>query len=241
MGRKKSDAYGVGRVQDVLHLLGCPDVRPAQGTAEWKQVQGSFASTPDLAAGPLVGGGGDFMIDVFEPSGDPYVKERAGNPNAAQTFRDAVEKRGSFTLGDLGDNYEHFYGPLTKKVQRYGLSRDASPMLGVAMYFSCNRERSGGVVLGHVDALRALDRAFGIDHHLGPGHLDRCVMEVCSPGDYLQICTLPISQPLSFLLYLADKAEGQKMVFLVSASVLLAEHPFRDHPVIRWLGQVAAG
>jgi len=181
------------------------------------------------------------MIDVFEPSGDPYIKAEAGNAQAAQTFKDAVDERGSFTLGDLGENYDHLYGPLTKKIQRYGLSRSASPMLGVAMYFSCRYERGGGVVLGHLDALRALDRAFGIEHHCGEGQLERCMTEVCAPGDCAQILTLPVSQPLSFVLYLADKTEGQKMILLVNDSVLLRTHPFHDHQVIKWLSWMATG
>lgn len=241
MGRKKSDAYGVGRVQLALQRLGCPDVRPAQGTDEWRRAQGPFLATPDLVAGPLVGHGApaDFLIDVFEPSGEPYVKKRAGNEQAARTFKDAVDARGTFNLGDLGENYEHFYGPLTKKIERYAVSRHASPMLGVAMYFSC-LEQAGGVILGHLDAIRALDRAFGIEHHLGEGQVEHCMAEVCSPGDCALLLSMPMSQPLSFVLYVADKAVGQKMILLMNDVVARQAHPFYAHPVIGWLRRLAA-
>jgi hypothetical protein len=64
----------------MLEHLGCPDVRQGQGSEEWKQTKGTYIKTPDLVAGPLVGNGheSDFYIDVFEPSGDPYVKPLAG-------------------------------------------------------------------------------------------------------------------------------------------------------------------
>ena len=114
-------------------------------------------------------------------------------------------------------------------------------MVGLAMYFSCARGRSGGVALGHLDALRALDRRFGIEINVGQGHVERCLAEVCSPSDFLQILMLPLTPHLSFLLYLADKAQGQKMVLLVNVNVLLPHHPFREHPVIAWLTQVAVG
>jgi hypothetical protein len=76
----------------VLESLRCPDVRRGEGTDEWKNSKGSFQFTPDLVAGPLIGGGhpSDFYIDVLEPSGDPYVKPKAGNPAGADLLLKTV-------------------------------------------------------------------------------------------------------------------------------------------------------
>ena len=232
-GRKKSDE----RVRGALHRLGCPTIRRGQGMEEWERAKGSFAGTPDLIAGPLIGNGhpDDFVIDVFEPSGDPYVKLLAGNPDAAAVLRTAVDNHSGFTLGELRENYEHFFGPITKKLQRYSASRGGSPMVGVAMYFACLRNQYVGPVLAHLDAIRALDRAFGIEHHLGTGKVEELLASLVAPGDAVNTVVLPIENPRSFLLYVADKTAGQKVVLVVNSAVTDPVHPLASHEVLTWL------
>jgi hypothetical protein len=58
---------------------------------------------------------------------------------------------------------------------------------------------------------------------------------VLSPGPSAFILTLPIEQPLGFVLYIAEKTDGPRAVLLVNKAVASREHPYRRHPVIHWL------
>ena len=154
----------IERIGAKLTQLGCPDVRPAEGTPEWNRVRGPFAWTPDLMAGPIAGNGApeDFLIDVFSPKGEQFVNVRAGSPTAAAALKKVVEQRGSFSIADLGRRYEPFYGPINKKIAKYSTSRNGSPMLGLAMYFCLAGNSFVGPILAHMHSLAALDDAFGL-------------------------------------------------------------------------------
>ena len=241
MPKKKSDRFSVETARAVLEALHCPDVRRAEGTDEWRESQGSFRLSPDLVAGPLLGAGSaaDFYIDVFEPSGDAYVKPKAGNPKAATILHRAVLERGSFNVRDFGDNHEHFYGPMNKKLIKYAGSRDCSPMLGLVMYFKMTGDQYVGPVVAGLDAVIALDRAFGITHHLGEAAMDQVLRGVISPGEKSFVLSLPIEQPLAFVLYVADKRDGVRVLLLVNHATTSAQHPFATHSVIQWLRDLA--
>jgi len=81
MGGGKREDLSIEATINVLRVLGCPNPRRGEGSDEWERSKGSFRFTPDLIAGRLVGGGSatDFYIDVFQPTGDQYVKPRAGS------------------------------------------------------------------------------------------------------------------------------------------------------------------
>ena len=114
-------------------------------------------------------------------------------------------------------------------------------MLGVAMYFACFDNQYVGPIVAHLDALRALDRAFGLEKQLGTPQMDNVLRLVCSEDDTVQILVVTFPQPLAFLLYLTDKTSGPKIVLLLNASVTSPLHPFPNHDVIQWARLVATG
>jgi len=132
-----AERHIVGRIATKLSKFGCPDVRGAEGTAEWTRTRGSYMKSPDLIAGPLIGDGApeDFLIDVFSPRGEQYVNPLAGAPQTAAAFKKILDERGSFSLADLGNEYDPFLGPINKKLAKYSDARGGSPMVGLAMYF----------------------------------------------------------------------------------------------------------
>jgi hypothetical protein len=240
--RKKRDAFSVALSEKVLAAFGCPNVRRGEGSDEWRASMGNYRMTPDLIAGPLVGGGdpSDFYIDVFEPTGDQNVRPLAGNPKAAVTLlRAVVDQQGSFKLGDLGDTGESLYKPMNDKIQKYAAGRGNTPMFGLSMYFTMTGDQYVGPVIAALQAPMALDRAFGIAHHLGIGAMDKFMREVMGPGPAPGhaglILSLPFAQPLSFILYVALKQDRPRAVLLVNSTVRSATHPYGDHPVIQWL------
>ena len=239
--KKRRDENSVGTSRAVLEALGCPDVRPGEGSDEWKRSKGSYTFTPDLVAGPLVGGGdqSDFYIDVFAPSGDQYVKPRAGNPRAALTLVRAVVENGTLNLADLADTGEQLVKPMNDKLAKYVGSRANTPMFGLAMYFRMTGNQYVGPVIAAIQALNMLDGAFGITVHLGHDAKDTVMRALFSPGQSSFVLTLPIEQPLSFVLYTAEKADGVRVVVLVNRAVTRQDHPHASHPVITWLRGMA--
>lgn len=223
----------------MLHALGCPGVRRAEGTDEWQKSRGSYPLTPDLVAGPLVGGGdpSDFYIDVFAPTGDQFVKPQAGNPDAARAFRRTVAERGSIRLDQI-DGHEQLYATMNKKLAKYAGSRPSSPMLGLAMHFLMTGNQYVGPVLAGIEAPIALDRAFGIMEHLGRGAMTTVMKTLLSPGESAVILSLPIKQPLSFVLYMAEKIDGVRGIMLVNDAALNPQHAYPHHPVIQWLREM---
>jgi hypothetical protein len=234
---KRRDAISVGTSRAVLEALGCPDVRLGEGSDEWKGSRGSYPFTPDLVAGPLVGGGdrSDFYIDVFAPTGDQYVKPRAGNPLAALTLVRAVAENGTLNLTDFADTGEQLVKPMNDKLAKYVGSRANTPMFGLAMYFRMTGNQYVGPVIAALQALNTLDGAFGITAHLGHEAKDRVMRALLSPGQSSFVLTLPIEQPLSFVLYTAEKADGVRVVMLVNHAITRQDHPHAGHPVITWL------
>jgi len=171
------------RCREVLEVIGCPSVRKGEGSDEWNATKGAYTPTPDLVAGPLVGAGdpSDFYIDVFAPKGDQFVTPRAGSPQAAVALLRAVAERGSFRLDQLDVNGP-LYGTMNKKLAKYAGSRSNSPMFGIAMYFTMTGDQYVGPALAGLAAPLALDRAFGLTEHLGPGTMDKIMRRVMSPG-----------------------------------------------------------
>ena len=238
---RKSDGPSIEWCRAVLASLGCPNVRRAEGTKEWASSRGVYPLTPDLVAGPLVGGGhaSDFYIDVFEPTGDQYVKPQAGNPKAAATLMRAIVERSKFGLGDIDDKHEWLFGPMNKKLVKYVGSRGNTPMFGLGMYFRVTGNQYVGPIIASLAALNGLDRAFGITHHRGPAAMDKIMRGVMSPGNPAFIVTLPIEQPLAFVLYVAEKVDAPRVVLLVNEAVINPVHPYANHVVIAWLLQLA--
>jgi hypothetical protein len=238
MPRKKSDATSVETIRAVLEALGCPNPRRAEGTDEWRASAGAYAFTPDLIAGPLVGGGdrSDFYVDVFEPTGDQYIKPKAGNPHAASIVRQALTGQGEFRLSDLQDSGEHMVKTMNDKCVKYVGSRGGNtPMLGLGMYFRMTGNQYAGPVFAAYKALDVLDGAFGITAHRGQATKDRLVQAVMSPGQSAFVVTTPSPYGLAFLLYVVDKVDGVRAIMLVNHGVATKPHEFSDHEVIRWL------
>lgn len=236
------DEHSVEWCLAALAAFGCPDVRRAEGTAEWERTRGGYRFSPDLVAGPLVGSGdpSDFYVDVFAPSGDQYVKPLAGNPRAAVTFVRSIAERDRLNLAELGDTFEQLLRPINQKLTKYSGSRGGTPMVGLGMYFRMTGNQYVGPIVAALQALVGLDGALGITHHLGPGVAGRLMRALLSPGQSSFILSLPIEQPLSFVLYLAEKVDGPRAVLIVNHNVVRDQHPYPDHPVVRWLRQVAA-
>jgi hypothetical protein len=234
---KKRDEVSVSRDVDVLQSLGCPDVRRGEGSEEWANSKGAYRFTPDVIAGPLVGGGdpSDFYIDVFEPRGDQYVKPMAGNPHAASILLRAVAEQGAFNLADMKDTGEQLLKPMNDKIGKYVGSRANTPMFGLAMYFTMTGNQYVGRLIAALQATSVLDGAFGVTAHLGQEPKDRFMHDLLSPGQSLAVFGLPIEQPVSFVLYVAEKIDGPRILLLVNRAVQSRAHPFGDHDVIRWL------
>jgi hypothetical protein len=240
----KRDDRSINFALAALRALRCPDPRRGEGTEEWERTKGSYPYTPDVVAGPLVGGGdpSDFYIDVFEPKGDQYVRPEAGNPLAAVTLLRAVVDQGSFNLADLEDAGEHFVKPMNDKLLKYVGSRGNTPMFGLAMHLRLTGNQGAGQVVAAYRALDVIDGAFGITHYLGQVTKDAMMREVMTgepaPGRKGLILGLPIAQPLSFLLVVVQRVDRPRIILLVNEAALSGAHPFASHPVIRWLATI---
>jgi len=183
-----------------------------------------------------VGGGAptDFYIDVFQPTGDQYVRPLAGNPDAAEVLRKAVKERGTFNQSDLGQNFSAYYGPMTKKLEKYSGSRGRSPMLGLVMYFTVSGNQYVGPIVAHLHSLEALDCCFGISHHCGEEIFKSLVSGVVQGSDVFNIVVLPMEQAMSFLLWLVNSQGNQKCILLINDRVIV-DPQWKRHPVIKWL------
>jgi hypothetical protein len=235
---KKSDARSVETIRAVLEALGCPSPRRAEGTDEWRASAGTYTFTPDLIAGPLVGGGdrSDFYVDVFEPSGDQFIKLKAGNPHAASLIHRARAQRGQFRMSDLQESGDHIVKTMNDKLKKYVCSRGGStPMFGLGMYFQMTGNQYAGPIFAAFKALDVIDGAFGLTEHHGQATKDRLVGAVMSPGESSFVVTMPIHYPLAFVLYVVDKVDGVRVIMLVNHDVATQRHEFSDHEVIRWL------
>lgn len=238
-GRKKADDPSVERVRQVLEHLECPDARRGEGTEEWSRSKGSFRFTPDLVAGPLVGGGdpSDFYIDVLEPTGDQFVKPKAGNPLGASRFLKALAEHGSINLAELGDTGE-LVGTMNAKLKKYVDSRANTPMFGLSIYFTMTGNQYLGPLIAGLQAMNTLDGAFGITEFLGHATKDRLLHDLVSRDQTFAVLPLPIRQPLSFVMNVVEKVDGPKVHLLVNTSVGDGAHPFANHPVVRWLREI---
>jgi hypothetical protein len=235
----------LARIAAKLRQLGCPDVRRAEGTEEWRRTQGAFRFTPDLVAGPLRGGGDprDFYIDVFSPTGEQFVNAKAGAPKAATVFRQAVEGRGSFSFGELGGEFEPFLGPINKKLGNYSTSRNGSPMVGIGMYFCLSGNSFVGPILAFFNMLRALDAALGLTAGPQGADMRAALDQVLGPGNTASIIVHPLPVQVSFLMVHADKLArdnaSEKTVFIINSGVVHEEFDLREHPVVAWLRSLA--
>lgn len=233
------------RITYKLSQLGCPSVRGAEGTPEWKRIRGNFRYSPDLVAGPLRGNGApeDFLIDVFSPTGDQYVKLEAGAPNAAAFFRKAIDDRGTFSFRDLGQEYEPFYGPIRKKLDKYSTSRSGSPMVGLAMYFCLAGNSFVGPILAFYHVLAALDDAFGLTSNAQKNEVMAALDTAVNPGHSVAIVVWPLNLQLSFLLLHADKVHDnghhEKTILLINKWIVQDDFDWKLHPVVQWLRQIA--
>ena len=136
---------------------------------------------------------------------------------------------------DLGDTGEQLLKPMNDKLKKYVGSRANTPMFGLAMYFKMTGNQYVGPIMAAIQAPSILDGVFGITSHLGPAAMDQLRQHLHTPGQSLIVFSLPIVQPLSFVLFVAEKVDGPRIVLLVNRSANDPSHPFADHPVIQWL------
>ena len=236
----------IRRVSETLTELGCPNVRPAEGSEEWNQICGSYTKTPDLAAGPLYGNGSpqDFLIDVFSPKGDQYFKTQAGAPSAAATVKKAMNTNGSFSPRDLGSEYGPFLNPLNAKVAKYSGTRNNTPMLGLVMYFCITNNDYAGPLLAHMHSHTAIDDAFALTSGSSCKQIVAALNRSFGPGDTETIIIANLRTSLSFLMIHADKELNgewnKKTLLLVNSEVTRSEFTYKNHPVIKWLSNLAA-
>ncbi|WP_438022775.1 hypothetical protein [Sorangium sp. So ce233] len=235
----------IARVMRKLKQLGCPNVRPAERSPEWEAAKGSYTKTPDLIAGPLVGNGAaeDFFIDAFAPKGDQYAKPLAGAPTAAALIKKAIAEHGTFSVRDLGREYEPFYGPMNKKLEKYSGSRNGSPMLGLVMYFCISGNAYAGPIFALMHALAAVDDAFGLTQVPEPEKTVATMNTMFGPGHSIAIVVHRFPVQLSFLMVYADKimdgANHEKALLLINSGVVHEDFGWSQHPVVRWLRNVA--
>lgn len=236
MGGGKREDLSIEATIDVLRVLGCPNPRRGEGSDEWERSKGSFRFTPDLIAGRLVGAGSaiDFYIDVLQPTGDQYVKPKAGSPQAAGVLANAVAARGSFVPDDLRDDFAALYGPVSNKLRKYSGERGGSPMVGLVTYFRVGDNQYVGPIIGHIQTVIGLDRAFGLTEKLGQDAVMRLQQSLFGQGDIFQIAVLPIAQSLTFVLWLVEKRAEFQSLMLVNDSVL-TDARWQASSVIKWL------
>lgn len=235
----------IARVMRKLNQIGCPNVRSAERSPEWESTKGSYTKTPDLIAGPLLGNGApeDFFIDAFAPTGDQYAKPVAGAPAAAALVKKAIAECGTFSVRDLGREYEPFYGPINKKLKKYSGSRNGSPMLGLVMYFCISSGAYAGPIFALMHALAALDEAFGLTQVPEPEKTVDTMNTMLGPGHTLAIIVHQFPVQLSFLMLYADKIideiNHEKVLLLINSGVVHKDFGWSQHPVVRWLHSLA--
>jgi hypothetical protein len=233
---------GLRRATFFLRALGCPNVRRGEGSDEWARTCGAYPHTPDLVAGPLIGGGDarDFYIDLIQPTGDWYVNPKAGNPVAFAAVERA-RKNGVYNEADLGLNFDNYYQPLNKKLEKYSGSRGHCPMVGIVMHIDVGDGTDDRTKFVHVDSVRALDRAFGLSLHAGGGLKAERVKDLLfnDKGNFVRY-SIPIAQQLGFLLWIVEGLNHPpKAVLLLNAGVVHPDFAWSDHPVVKWMRRMA--
>lgn len=221
-------------------MFDCPDPRLAQGSPEWREAQGSYSRTPDLIAGPILGGGNprDFLIDVWEPEGQSFLKEAGSNPDAARTVASALKTNGTFTMEDLAGNFDAFLNPLNKKLRSYSGERNGSVMCGFVTYFNLQRDGGDlGKVLAYHQSIYGIDRTFGLTHILGEEVTQGLIRSSMTQEPPIAMLHFPFPDAcrMAFFLWCADVDRLPTAILLVNNGVTHRDFEWRDHPVIRWL------
>ena len=244
MARKIDDGPSIDRVRLFLKMFDCPDARLAQGAPEWAAAQGEYRMTPDLVAGPIKGGSDhqDFLIDVWEPTGDWFVKPAGDSPKAAAVVLRAVRESGTFNFEEIADDgIEGFLNPLNKKVRKYSGSRGWSIMCGLAMYFNLRREGSDiGKVTAFHQSIDAIDRVFGISHECGNEATLGLIRSAMTQEDPVRFVCFPFPEEyrITFLLWCADVDRQPAAFLFANRRVTHPEFGWKDHPVVRWLARL---
>jgi hypothetical protein len=242
MGSKR-ELISLNRTIQVLTGLGCPRVRPAEGSKEWEQKRASFSYSPDLIAGPMHGNGHqlDFFIDVFHPRGIQYTNPKAGNPAAVQVLQKAVSEHGSFSFRDLGEP-EQILEPVKKKIKKYSLARN-SHMTGLVIYHQLmNSGGYVGAVLAHHHTIDMFDRYFGLTRYCGKKAVDDMADLLFMPCNSWQTFVLPFKVPLSFIMSITDIYEANrpttKVVMLINCDIVSPHFEAAEHEVVSWLRSI---
>jgi hypothetical protein len=236
----------IRRVTYKLNQLGCPSVRQGEGSQEWEDKKGLYTKTPDIIAGPLIGDGSpqDFYIDVFSPKGDQFLNPKAGAPLAASMVNKTIDEKGIVNLGDLGNEYEPYFTPMNKKIEKYSFSRHNTPMLGLVMYYCLagNGEYIGPHI-SFLNSFRALDAAFGLTKTKDKTDMDKAFSSMLGEGTSTVIIPHSIKQPISFVMLYADKIinnmNHEKTLLLINQRVTHKDFHFSQHSVIKWLKKIA--
>ena len=211
MRKPGQDAESVEAVRAMLVELGCPDIRAGERSPEWERTKGSYKDTPDLVAGPLVGGGdpSDYYVDVFEPTGDQYFREQVGQPDTVAAVTKLITERVPTTMTDLKEPHDLLVKTMNAELTKY--SRGGTPMIGLGMYFKMmadsDPERPPGPVFAGIQALLGLDAIFGIEHRYGVEAMQRVVRGVIGEGEQKMTVIVPMRVPLAFALYVARMRE----------------------------------
>lgn len=232
----------VDRVLTALAHLGCPAVRRAEGTEEWRQKQVSYKYTPDLVAGPIVGGGDpkDFLIDVYAPTGKYFTDAGAGLPEVASRINPIHRDGGSFRLAEVGSAEDMFLANLNKKIAKYSGERENSIMVGLATYH--NLEVAGGESLGRILVAHDIVGVFAAQFGFPADRMDEFwaammpVVGLVSPI----ICLASWEARVAFAVAILDHErdgtlESRNVLLCVNAGVVHDEFAWRDHPVVKWL------
>jgi hypothetical protein len=220
-----------------LTAAGCPQVRRAQHSDEFKSKMHAGAPTPDLIAGPLHGFGDprDFYIDVQSPSSDYLVKpgarpEETAHPRAlfAECLRTGVFR---FPALDVAYVPRFLMSQLEAKVDKYARARK-SLLYGHVFYYDASPGTDPKHEVGAIDCLQAFGAMVLQDY--GEEAARSMLIAADQPAALARQINWP-HLPVAFLaLIIIRGAENYSFVLLRNRPIC-GDHPFKDHPVVDWL------
>jgi hypothetical protein len=253
MPAKRSDAVSVAAAMKRLQMLGCPSVRQCEGDPVMRQLvaSGSFKRTPDLVAGPIVGGGlaTDFYIDVQELYGELLFNPNAAGGSSPPLFITAPhQSTGELRADDLPKS--HFGGyasPIEKKLHKYSAERNGSPLVGLVVHLDLSHLVDGGEAgpedlrkwATQLDYVRFLNDYFDLAEHNDKFYPAMTNFLVDPEITSLLFLRFRPERRLTFLCFSLQRPWGGNLsaLMLVNERVLDDMPDLRSHPVVEWLWQ----
>jgi hypothetical protein len=239
MPPRPSDGPAIEDAIKILTALGCPDVRRAQGNPDFMSVLGPNKLTPDITTGPVAGfeDRHDFYIDLQQPSGEYFDREKVGVADAHEMWKAAQEGTKRLVLHDLDP--ERFkkvlIPPIEAKLAKY-VGMRGSPLFGHVNYFGGPDALDLKSIATFFDYMLAVGGMVAVDHGVTDGQ--RVIDRTVPAETNVQVRTVKWKTSISFLATVMRAPTHAAVVILVNEN-LREPSEFSDHPVVRWLLDIA--